>query len=58
MTVVAAESTFEPNNPLVRAMVPIIRRRKFHRTQRVILAALKQSLETRRHADDLGVHRS
>jgi hypothetical protein len=41
----------------VRAMVPIIRR-KFHRTQRVILAALKQSLETQRHADDLGVRRS
>jgi uncharacterized protein YndB with AHSA1/START domain len=46
-TVVAAESTFEPNNLLVRAMLPIIRR-KFHQTQRAILAALKESLETHR----------
>ena len=48
-TVVAAESTFEPNNVLVRAMLPIIRRR-FHQTQRAILAALKESLETHRGA--------
>ena len=48
-TVVAAESTFEPNNVLVRAMLPIIRRR-FHQTQRAILAALKESIETHRGA--------
>jgi hypothetical protein len=46
-TVVAAESTFEPSNLLVRATLPIIRR-KFHQTQRAILAALKASLETQR----------
>jgi hypothetical protein len=43
-TLVTAESTFEPNGLLVLAMLPIIRR-KFHHTQRAILAALKQSLE-------------
>jgi hypothetical protein len=43
-TVVTAESTFEPNNLLVRAMLPFISR-KFHQTQRAILAALKASVE-------------
>jgi hypothetical protein len=56
-TVVAAESIFEPNNLLVRAMLPIVRR-KFRQTQRAILAALKQSLETQRDAVDLGARRS
>lgn len=44
-TIVTAESTFRPNHPLVRAMLPLIRR-KFHRTQRAILTGLKASLET------------
>jgi uncharacterized protein YndB with AHSA1/START domain len=44
-TIVTAESTFRPNNPLVRAMLPVIRR-KFHKTQRTILAGLNASLET------------
>jgi hypothetical protein len=44
-TIVTAESTFRPNNPLVRAMLPLIRR-KFHQTQRAILAGLKESLDT------------
>jgi uncharacterized protein YndB with AHSA1/START domain len=35
-TLVRAESTFRPRNPLVRAMLPVIRR-KFHQTQRAIL---------------------
>jgi len=39
----------KPNNLLVRAMLPIIRR-KFHETQRGILAALKESLDTHRNA--------
>lgn len=56
-TVVAAESAFEPNNLLVRAALPMIRR-KFHRTQRAILTALKASVETQRDAVDLGVRRS
>jgi hypothetical protein len=43
-TVAAAESIFEPNNLLVRAMLPMIRR-KFHEIQRTILASLKESLE-------------
>jgi uncharacterized protein YndB with AHSA1/START domain len=47
-TLVTAESTFEPNNLLMRAMLPMIRR-KFHQTQRAILAALKDSLGT--HGD-------
>ena len=51
-TVVAAESTFEPNNVLVRAALPLIRR-KFHQTQRAILAALKESLETHGDAAEL-----
>jgi uncharacterized protein YndB with AHSA1/START domain len=43
-TVVTAESTFEPKNVLVRAMLPLIRR-KFHQTQRAILNALRGSVE-------------
>ena len=42
---IAAADTFRPSNLLVRAMRTIIRR-KFHRTQQPILAALKESLET------------
>jgi hypothetical protein len=42
-TVVTADSTFEPKNVLVRAMLPLIRRR-FHQAQRAILAALKASV--------------
>lgn len=44
-TTVTAESAFQPNNLLVRAMLPVIRR-KFHRTQQAILRALKESLES------------
>jgi hypothetical protein len=43
-TIVVAQSTFEPKNLLVRAMLPLIRRR-FHQAQRAILAALKESVE-------------
>jgi len=43
-TLVSAESVFEPRNVLIRAMLPIIRRR-FHQTQQSILAGLKGSLE-------------
>jgi uncharacterized protein YndB with AHSA1/START domain len=45
-TVVTAESIFRPRNLLVRAMLPIIRR-KFHQTQQAILRGLKDSLELR-----------
>jgi hypothetical protein len=44
-TLVDAESVFRPKNVIVRAMVPIIRRR-FHRAQRAILAGLKDALES------------
>jgi uncharacterized protein YndB with AHSA1/START domain len=44
-TIVFAESVFRPNNLLVRALLPVIRRR-FHRTQQAILGALKQSLDS------------
>jgi uncharacterized protein YndB with AHSA1/START domain len=44
-TMVSAESTFQPKSLLVRAMLPVIRR-KFHRTQQAILRALKQSIES------------
>jgi uncharacterized protein YndB with AHSA1/START domain len=44
-TVVTAESTFAANSVLVRVMAPLIRRR-FHQTQKAILAALKRSVET------------
>jgi uncharacterized protein YndB with AHSA1/START domain len=55
-TAITAESTFEPNHMLIRAMLPIVRR-KFHQTQRAILAALQVSLETQRDAAELGVRR-
>ena len=42
-TTVTARSTFRPRNVLVRALLPLIRRR-FHRTQREILEALAQYL--------------
>jgi uncharacterized protein YndB with AHSA1/START domain len=44
-TIVTAESTFRPNNVLVRAMLPLIRR-KFHQTQRAIVSGLRQAIET------------
>lgn len=43
-TIVTAESTFRPNNVLVRAMLPLIRR-KFHQTQQAILHGLQQAIE-------------
>jgi uncharacterized protein YndB with AHSA1/START domain len=43
-TVVTAESTFRPRSLLVRAMLPMIRR-KFHQTQRAILHGLRDSAE-------------
>jgi hypothetical protein len=39
-----AHSAFEPKNILVRALGPVIKR-KFHQTQRAILAGLKASVE-------------
>lgn len=53
-TVVRAFSTFTPRNVLVRAMISIIRR-KFHQTQRAILAGLKESLEAQRDSIGPGV---
>jgi hypothetical protein len=44
-TLVTAASVFRPKNPIVRAMVPMIRR-KFHRAQRAILAGLKDALDS------------
>ena len=41
---VTAHSAFEPRNILVRALSPVIKR-KFHHTQRAILAGLKASVE-------------
>ena len=43
-TVVTAHSTFRPKGVLVRAMLPMIRR-KFHKAQKVILRALQESVE-------------
>jgi uncharacterized protein YndB with AHSA1/START domain len=43
-TIVTAASTFRPNNMLVRAMLPPIRR-KFHRAQQAILRGLQQAVE-------------
>jgi uncharacterized protein YndB with AHSA1/START domain len=43
-TIVTAESSFRPNNMLVRAMLPLIRRR-FHQTQQAILGALREAVE-------------
>jgi uncharacterized protein YndB with AHSA1/START domain len=42
-TVVTAESTFRPNSLLVRAMLPLIRR-KFHQTQHAILRGLQEAV--------------
>jgi len=47
-TRVTAQSAFERKNPLLVLMMPMIRR-KFHQTQRAILAGLKQFVE-KRHA--------
>jgi hypothetical protein len=44
-TGITAESTFKPNNVLVRLMTPLLRR-KFHQAQRAILEGLRASLET------------
>lgn len=43
-TLVTAESTFQPRSLLVRALLPLIRRR-FHQTQRAILAGLREEVE-------------
>jgi Polyketide cyclase / dehydrase and lipid transport len=51
-TLVTAESSFRPNNLIVRAIMPMIRR-KFHRAQRAILAGLKDSIESSRCGVDL-----
>jgi uncharacterized protein YndB with AHSA1/START domain len=48
-TIVTAESTFRPKNVVVRAMLPIVRR-KFHQTQRAILYALRDAVESERPA--------
>ena len=45
-TSVIARSAFEPRNLVVRAMLPLIRR-KFHATQQAILASLADSCHTR-----------
>ena len=42
-TIVTAQSTFRPSNLLVRAMLPVIRR-KFHQTQRAILRGLQEAV--------------
>jgi carbon monoxide dehydrogenase subunit G len=56
-TVVTAESSFRPRNLIVRAMLPMIRR-KFHQTQRAILGGLKDSVESSRNGVDLSAFRS
>jgi uncharacterized protein YndB with AHSA1/START domain len=43
-TIVTAHSAFRPRNVLVRAMLPLIRR-KFHRAQQAILRGLQQAVE-------------
>ena len=43
-TIVTAQSTFRPNNVIVRAMLPMIRR-KFHQTQQAILRGLREAVE-------------
>jgi uncharacterized protein YndB with AHSA1/START domain len=48
-TVVTAQSTFRPNNVLVRTMLPLIRR-KFHQTQQAILRGLQEAVEGDRAA--------
>jgi uncharacterized protein YndB with AHSA1/START domain len=56
-TIVTAESMFRPRNVLVRAMLPMIRR-KFHQTQKAILRGLQEAVErdraARAHADLAG----
>jgi uncharacterized protein YndB with AHSA1/START domain len=47
VTLVKAQSAFQPRNVLVRMTSPIVRR-KFHQTQRAILSGLKRSIETAR----------
>jgi uncharacterized protein YndB with AHSA1/START domain len=42
-TIVTAQSTFRPGNLLVRAMLPLIRR-KFHQTQQAILRGLQEAV--------------
>jgi uncharacterized protein YndB with AHSA1/START domain len=42
-TIVTAHSTFRPKNVLVRAMLPLVRR-KFHQTQQAILRALQEAI--------------
>ena len=44
-TLVTAESAFRPRNQLVRLMMPMVRR-KFHQTQKAILAGLKEFAES------------
>ena len=56
-TVVTAESRFRPRSVLVRAMLPMIRR-KFHQTQQAILRGLRDSLEADRRGVDLSASRS
>jgi uncharacterized protein YndB with AHSA1/START domain len=48
-TIVTAASTFRPNNLLVRALLPMIRR-KFHQTQQAILRGLQEAVEGDRAA--------
>ena len=48
-TIVTAQSTFRPKNVLVRAMLPLIRR-KFHQTQQAILRGLQEAIEGDRAA--------
>jgi hypothetical protein len=43
-TRVTAESVFTPRNPLVRLMLPAVRR-KFHQAQRAILSGLEEALD-------------
>jgi hypothetical protein len=43
-TAVTAHSSFTPNSPLIRVLLPVVRRR-FHHAQRTILHELKRSLE-------------
>jgi hypothetical protein len=47
------QSTFVPGNLGVRLLLPVIRG-KFHKTQRAILAALKESLETNSRLGESG----
>jgi len=53
-TIVSAQSTFAPSNVLVRAMLPLIRR-KFHQTQQAILRGLQEAVATPRPRGDLAL---